>query len=53
MMAPMILGILILCNVTMAFVSALAAKPHNYVIIENTFPADKINDPQVLHFSKS
>ncbi|MGO3913058.1 PH domain-containing protein [Enterococcus viikkiensis] len=53
MMAPMILGILILCNVIMAFVSALAAKPHNYVIIENTFPADKINDPQVLHFSKS
>lgn len=53
MMAPMILGILILCNVIMAFVSSLAAKPHNYVIIENTFPANKIADPQVLHFSKS
>lgn len=53
MMAPIILVVLIACNFIMAFVSSLAAKPHNYVIVENTFPADKINDPKVLNFSKS
>lgn len=52
MMAPMILVILIACNVIMAFVSSLSAKPHNYVILENTFPADKIDDPTVINFSK-
>ena len=30
-----------------------AAKPHNYVIVENTFPADKINDPLVLAFRQN
>ncbi|MBO0454555.1 PH domain-containing protein [Candidatus Enterococcus murrayae] len=52
MMSLMILIILIACNFIMAFVSSLAAKPHNYVIIENTFPADKIDDPKVIHFAK-
>lgn len=52
MMPLMILFILIACNFIMAFVSSLAAKPHNYVIIENTFPADKIDDPKVIRFAK-
>lgn len=53
MMALIILVVLIACNFIMALVSSLAAKPHNYVIVENTFPAEKIDDPKVLHFSKS
>ena len=47
-----LLLILIFCNFIMAFVSSLAAKPHNYVIVENTFPADKMEEPQVLAFRK-
>ncbi|MGM0165898.1 hypothetical protein IGI39_000852 [Enterococcus sp. AZ135] len=53
MLSPLILGILIFCNFVMAFTNSLAAKPHNYVIVENTFPADKINDPLVLSFRKN
>lgn len=53
MLSPLILGILIFCNFIMAFTNSLAAKPHNYVIVENTFPADKIDDPQVLSFRKN
>ncbi|WP_413538055.1 PH domain-containing protein [Enterococcus malodoratus] len=53
MLSPLILGILIFCNFIMAFTNSLAAKPHNYVIVENTFPADKIDDPHVLAFRKS
>lgn len=53
MFSPLILGILIFCNFIMAFTNSLAAKPHNYVIVENTFPADKIDDPQVLLFRKN
>nr|WP_311817447.1 PH domain-containing protein [Enterococcus raffinosus] len=37
----------------MAFTNSIAAKPHNYVIVENTFPADKIDDPKVLAFRKN
>lgn len=53
MLSPLILGILIFCNFFMAFTNSLAAKPHNYVIVENTFPADKIDDPRVLAFRKN
>ncbi|MDU5334498.1 PH domain-containing protein [Enterococcus sp.] len=53
MLSPFILIILIFCNFIMAFTNSLAAKPHNYVIVENTFPADKIDDPQVLSFRKN
>ncbi|MGL9727607.1 PH domain-containing protein [Enterococcus sp. DIV0756] len=53
MLSPIILIILISCNFIMAFTNSLAAKPHNYVIVENTFPADKINDPLVLSFRKN
>ncbi|REC33231.1 hypothetical protein CF160_12700 [Enterococcus pseudoavium] len=53
MLSPIILAVLIFCNFIMAFTSSLAAKPHNYVIIENTFPADKINDPKVLAFRQA
>lgn len=53
MLSPLIIGILIFCNFIMAFTNSLAAKPHNYVIVENTFPADKIDDPQVLLFRKN
>ena len=52
MFSPLILGILIFCNFIMAFTNSIAAKPHNYVIVENTFPADKIDDPKVLSFRK-
>lgn len=52
-MNVMIIVILIFCNIIMAFTTGIAAKPHNYVIVENTFPADKINDPRVIHFAKS
>ena len=52
MLSPLILGILIFCNFIMAFTNSIAAKPHNYVIVENTFPADKIDDPKVLSFRK-
>ncbi|MDT2521764.1 PH domain-containing protein [Enterococcus raffinosus] len=53
MFSPLILGILIFCNFIMAFTNSIAAKPHNYVIVENTFPADKIDDPKVLAFRKN
>lgn len=53
MLSPLILGILIFCNFIMAFTNSIAAKPHNYVIVENTFPADKIDDPKVLAFRKN
>lgn len=53
MLSPLILGILIFCNFIMAFTNSIAAKPHNYVIVENTFPADKIDDPKVLSFRKN
>ncbi|MGM0111516.1 hypothetical protein [Enterococcus sp. DIV0187] len=53
MLSPIILVILISCNFIMAFTNSLAAKPHNYVIVENTFPADKINDPLVLAFRRN
>lgn len=53
MLSPIILVILISCNFIMAFTNSLAAKPHNYVIVENTFPADKINDPLVLAFRQN
>ena len=53
MLSPIILVILISCNFIMAFTNSLAAKPHNYVIVENTFPADKINDPLVLVFRQN
>ena len=49
MLSPIILVILISCNFIMAFTNSLAAKPHNYVIVENTFPADKINDPLAMY----
>lgn len=52
-MGPMIIAILIFTNILMAFTMGIAAKPHNYVIVENTFPADKIDDPKVVHFAKS
>lgn len=53
MFSPLILGLLVFCNFIMAFTSSIAAKPHNYVIVENTFPADKIGDPSVLSFRKN
>lgn len=53
MLSPIILIILTSCNFIMAFTNSLAAKPHNYVIVENTFPADKINDPLVLAFRRN
>lgn len=53
MLEPIILVVLIACNFIMAAVSSLAAKPHNYVIVENTFPADKMADPKVVAFRKA
>jgi hypothetical protein len=44
--------ILIFCNLIFAFVQSLAAKSHNYVIIENTFPKEKLQDPKVLSLTK-
>ncbi|OJG45931.1 hypothetical protein RV04_GL001697 [Enterococcus hermanniensis] len=49
----MILAILIFCNLVIAFTTSLAAKPHKQVIVENTFPADKLNDPEVILFRKN
>lgn len=46
-------GVLIFCNIIIAFTSSLASRPHNYVIIENTFPPDKVNDPRVLFVASS
>lgn len=53
MFSTMILVILIFCNLVIAFTTSLAAKPHKQVIIENTFPTDRLNDPQVVLFRKS
>ncbi|MGG5332182.1 PH domain-containing protein [Enterococcus sp. AZ163] len=45
-------GILVFCNFIMALTLSLAAKPHNHVIIENTLPVDKLDDPQVVTLAK-
>ncbi len=44
--------ILVSCNFLMAFTLSLAAKPHNHVIIENTLPPAKLDDPQVTGLAK-
>lgn len=45
-------GTLIFVNATMAFTLGLSAKPHKQVIIENTFPKERLNDPDVLALAK-
>lgn len=45
-------GILVFCNLLMAFTLSLAAKPHNHVIIENTLPPSQLDNPQVVALAK-
>lgn len=45
-------GILVFCNLIMAFTLSLAAKPHNHVIIENTLPPSQLDNPQVVALAK-
>lgn len=45
--------LLILVNFIMAAVSSLAAKPHNYVLLENTFPKEQIDHPETLDLRKN
>lgn len=43
---------LVIVNATMAFTLGLAAKPHKQVIIENTLPKERLNDPAVTALAK-
>ncbi|MBV7389231.1 hypothetical protein KUA55_00950 [Enterococcus sp. ALS3] len=52
MMGIIIFVIFVFCSFIMAFTGGLAAKPHNYVVIENTFSPEHVNDPQVTTLAK-
>lgn len=43
----MITVILIGCMLLMGFFMLVPARPHNNVVLENTLPKDKLNDPEV------
>lgn len=47
-MGMTIIGISLFLTVFMAFIMRIAGNPHKNIILENTLPADKINDPQVV-----
>lgn len=48
-----IIGILFFVNFVMAAVCSLAAKPHNHVVLENTFPKEQLDHPETLALRKT